>query len=134
MSDPDVIVVGGGVIGLGIAWRLAQRDRRVTIVDPSPGGGASTTAAGMLAPVTELHYEGRELLALNLDSAARYPAFVAELTDASRLSVGYLRCGTLSVAWDAADLTGLRDLHAFQASCGVASELLSGRDLRGMEP
>src|SRR5690606_6633309 len=50
---PDVVVVGGGAIGLASAWRLAQRGLAVTIVDPAPGGGASAVAAGMLAPVTE---------------------------------------------------------------------------------
>src|SRR5215468_11743252 len=134
MSDPDVIVVGGGVIGLGIAWRLAQRDRRVTIVDPSPGGGASHTAAGMLAPVTELHYEGRELLALNLQSARRYPTFVAEVQDASGLDVGYRECGTVQAAWDAADLAELKALQAFQQAQGVRSQLLTGRELRSVEP
>src|SRR5512139_2191123 len=75
-SRPDVVVLGGGVIGLAVAWRCAGRGLRVTVVDPAPGKGSSHTAAGMLAPVTELHYEGRDLLRLNLEAAARYPAFV----------------------------------------------------------
>lgn len=53
MSGSDVAVVGGGVIGLACAWRLAQRGASVTIFDPAPGAGASHAAAGMLAPVTE---------------------------------------------------------------------------------
>lgn len=53
---PDVLVIGGGVIGLGVAWRCAQRGLKVTVVDPAPGSGASSAAAGMLAPATELHY------------------------------------------------------------------------------
>src|SRR4029453_53897 len=67
LTTSEVIVVGGGVIGLSVAWRCAQRGLTVRLVDPAPGTGASHTAAGMLAPVTELHYEGRELLALNLE-------------------------------------------------------------------
>jgi glycine oxidase len=130
----DVVVVGGGVIGLATAWRCAQRGLRVTVVDRAPGEGASATAAGMLAPVTELHYEGRELLALNLESARRYPRFAAELQDATGVDVGYRPCGTVVAAWDAADLAQLRDLHAFHASLGVRSEILSGRDLRALEP
>src|SRR3954469_4914274 len=59
MTSPDVSVVGGGVVGLSIAWRCAQRGLRVAVVDPAPGHGAAHTAAGMLAPVTELHYEAR---------------------------------------------------------------------------
>jgi glycine oxidase len=130
----DVIVVGAGVIGLSIAWRVAQRGLSVTVVDPAAGSGASWTAAGMLAPVTELHYEGRELLALNVESAARYPAFVADLAETTGMDVGYRRCGTVVAAWDAADLAALRDLHAFQVSLGVDSHLLTSRELRAQEP
>ena len=51
-----VVVTGGGVIGLSIAWRAAQRGFSVTLVDPSPGQGASYAAAGMLTPVSEAAY------------------------------------------------------------------------------
>ncbi len=134
MANPDVVVVGGGVIGLSIAWRLTQRGARVTVVDPAPGTGASHTAAGMLAPVTELRYEGRELLALNLESARRYPDFVAELEAESGRSAGYRTSGTVQAAWDGADLAELRALHGFQQSLGVRSRLLTGRELRELEP
>ena len=77
----DVVVVGGGVIGLGVAWRARLAGLSVTLVDPAPGAGASWAAAGMLAPVTEVHYGEEALLALNLASAARYPSFVAELEE-----------------------------------------------------
>jgi glycine oxidase len=133
-SSNDVLVVGGGVIGLSIAWRCAQRGLAVTLIDPDPGTGASFTAAGMLAPVTELHYEGRDLLALNLESAARYPSFATELHDVTGLDIGFRRCGTVAAAWDAADLTEMRQLHAFQVSLGVTSELLTSRALRDAEP
>jgi glycine oxidase len=133
-STADVVVVGAGVIGLSVAWRSAQRGLAVTVVDPEPGSGASWTAAGMLAPVTELHYEGRSLLALNRESAARYPGFVAELAELTGIDVGYRRCGTVQAAWDAADLAALRDLHAFQSSLGIDSRLLTGRELREAEP
>jgi glycine oxidase len=134
MATPDVVVVGGGVVGLSIAWRCAQRGLRVAVVDPAPGHGAAHTAAGMLAPVTELHYEGRALLDLNLESARRYPAFVAELEDESGHDVGYRACGTVQAAWDAADLAGLRDLQAFQASLGLDSRMLTSRELRQLQP
>ena len=130
----DVIIVGAGVIGLGIAWRCAQRGLDVTVVDPAPGSGASTTAAGMLAPVTELHYGEQALLKLNLDSARRYPAFADELSAVTGLSVGYRRTGTVSVGWDAADLAALRDLRAFGETLGVSSEMLTSQDLRRLEP
>ena len=106
--SPDAVVVGGGVIGLGIAWRAALAGMAVTVVDQAPGRGASWAAAGMLAPVTEVHYGERPLLGLNLAAAARWPAFAAEVEEASGLPVGYRPGGTLAVARDADDNAALR--------------------------
>ncbi|HEY3480556.1 MAG TPA: glycine oxidase ThiO [Streptomyces sp.] len=130
----DVLVVGGGIIGLVTAWRAAQRGLRTAVADPEPGGGAARVAAGMLAAVTELQYGEQTLLDLNLASARRYPDFAAELTEATGLDLGYRACGTLAVALDADDRAHLRDLHAFQISLGLSSEWLSGRDCRRLEP
>lgn len=131
---PDVVIVGGGVIGLATAWRAAGRGLRVSLVDPDPGSGASRVAAGMLAPVTEVHYGEERLLALTLASAARYPDFVAELAEASGRDPGYRACGTLAVALDADDRAALDELAAFQASLGLAIERLTGRECRRLEP
>jgi glycine oxidase len=134
MSAPDVLVVGAGVIGLSVAWCCLGRGLTVTVVDPAPGSGASWTAAGMLAPVTELHYGEQPLLTLNLASAARYPAFAAELTEVTGDPIGYRRTGTVVAAWDGADLAALRDLAAFAHTLGQPMEPLTGRELRGLLP
>ncbi|MBT2412137.1 glycine oxidase ThiO [Streptomyces sp. ISL-12] len=130
----DVLIVGGGIIGLVTAWRAAQRGLVTAVVDPAPGGGAARVAAGMLAAVTELHYGEQTLLALNLASVRRYPAFAAELSEATGHDLGYRRCGTLAVALDSDDRAHLRELHAFQRQSGLESEWLSGRDCRRLEP
>jgi glycine oxidase len=130
----DVLVIGGGIIGLVTAWRAAQRGFTVAVVDPEPGGGAARVAAGMLSAVTELHYGEQTLLGLNLASARRYPDFAAELTEASGQDLGYRRCGTLAVALDADDRAHLRELHALQHRSGLESEWLSGRECRRLEP
>ncbi|MFD0116717.1 glycine oxidase ThiO [Streptomyces sp. NPDC058320] len=132
----DVLVVGGGIIGLVTAWRAAQRGLRTAVVDPEPGGGAAQVAAGMLAAVTELHYGEAEqtLLGLNVESARRYPAFAAELSEATGLDLGYRACGTLAVALDSDDRAHLRELHALQHKSGLDSEWLSGRECRRLEP
>lgn len=132
--DTDVVVIGSGVIGLWSAFRAAERGARVTVVDPSPGRGASWTAAGMLAPVTEYGYGEDALLSLTLAAAAGYPAAVADLAAASGRDPGYRACGAIEVAWDAADLAGLRDLNARRAQLGLESNLLTGRELRRLEP
>ena len=130
----DVLVVGGGIIGLVTAWRAAQRGFAAAVVDPEPGGGAARVAAGMLAAVTELHYGEQTLLGLTLDSARRYPDFAAELTDLTGHALGYRRCGTLAVALDADDRAHLRDLHALQTRSGLDSQWLTGRECRRLEP
>ncbi|MEU7223756.1 glycine oxidase ThiO [Streptomyces chrestomyceticus] len=133
-ASPDVLVIGGGIIGLVTAWRAARLGLRTAVADPAPGGGAAQVAAGMLAAVTELHYGEQTLLGLNLASARRYPEFAAELTEASGLDLGYRRCGTLAVALDADDRAHLRDLHALQLRSGLESEWLTGRECRRLEP
>jgi len=132
--DGDVVVVGGGVIGLAIAWRAAQRGLTVTVLDPTPGMGASHHGAGMLAPVTEVHYGEEDLLRLNLASATRYPSFVAELEDASGTPVGYRTTGTLAVAFDTDDKAALDDLHDYQSALGLRSQPVTARECRQLEP
>ncbi|MFF4042609.1 glycine oxidase ThiO [Streptomyces sp. NPDC001816] len=130
----DVLVIGGGIIGLVTAWRAAQRGLATAVVDPEPGGGAARVAAGMLAAVSELYYGEETLLALNLESARRYPDFAAELTELTGHDLGYRRCGTLAVALDADDRAHLRELHALQQRSGLESQWLSGRECRRLEP
>ncbi|MEU6815177.1 glycine oxidase ThiO [Streptomyces sp. NPDC046860] len=131
---PDVLVIGGGIIGLVTAWRAAGRGLAVAVVDPEPGGGAALVAAGMLAAVTELHHGEEGLLALNLASARRYPGFAAELAEATGHDLGHRRSGTLAVAFDTDDRAQLREVHELQLRCGLDSEWLSGRECRRLEP
>ncbi|MFE7627121.1 glycine oxidase ThiO [Streptomyces sp. NPDC057509] len=130
----DVLVIGGGIIGLVTAWRAAQRGLSTALADPDPGGGAARVAAGMLAAVTELHYGEETLLGLNLASARRYPSFTAELEAASGQDIGFRACGTLAVALDADDRAHLRELHELQRRSGLDSEWLTGRECRRLEP
>lgn len=130
----DVAVIGAGVIGCTCAWRLAGRGLSVALIDERPGGGASGAAAGMLAPVSEAHFGEEELLALNLESARRYPGFVAELSQASGRDPGYRRCGTLVVARDLDDRAVLDELAAYHERLGCRSERLSGSEARALEP
>lgn len=133
-KSSDVVVIGGGVIGLACAWRAAARGLSVILVDPAPGKGASWAAAGMLAPVTEAHYGEESLVRLNLASARAWPGFAAALEEESGAGVGYRPCGTLAVAADRGDLAVLERLHTFQQSLGLGSELLGPSECRIREP
>ncbi|MFB4299386.1 glycine oxidase ThiO [Actinomadura sp. NTSP31] len=130
----QIAIIGAGVIGLATAWRAAQGGAAVTLVDPAPAGGASSVAAGMLTPVSELTYGEEPLLRLGLASRDRYGAFAAELAEATGLDTGYRDDGTLQVAFDSDDLKVLDDLRAFQEGLGIPVEPLTGRECRRAEP
>jgi glycine oxidase len=130
----DAVIVGGGVIGLAVALRLAQHGRNVVVVDPAPAGAATHAAAGMLAPVSEVTYGEAELLRLGLESLRRYPDFVTDLERSTGHRIGLRREGTMIVATDAGDRARLVDLHAFQTSLGLTATMLSSRECRALEP
>jgi glycine oxidase len=132
--NPDVVIAGGGAIGLAIAWETASRGLSVVVADDRRRGAASWAAAGMLAPVTEVHYGEEQLLRLNLESQGRYESWAQELNEASGLDCGYARCGALMVARDADDNAALNDLFEFQQGLGLDVERLRGRECRQLEP
>jgi glycine oxidase len=129
----DVAVIGGGVIGHGIAWEAKRSGRSVVVIDDAPGSGASWAAAGMLAPVSELHYQEEDLLELMLDASARWPAFADGLAAASLADPGYLTTPTLAVGADAADRRALLDLRGVQQASGLTVEPLTIREARKRE-
>jgi glycine oxidase len=131
---PDALIVGGGVIGLAIAWRAAQRGLRVTVCDPSPGGGASHAAAGMLTPVSEAAYAERALFGLAQRSLAGYAGFTSELTGLTGEPTGFRADGSLQVAYDHDDLALLNELATLRESFGAAPQRLSARECRAAEP
>ena len=133
-SSPDVIVVGGGVIGLSIAWKASERGLSVTVVEESPGRGASWAAAGMLAPVTEVHPGEEHVLGLGVASLALYPDFVARLEELTGLSTGYREGGTLMAAATGDDYAALQDVALVQERLGLEVERLKRKDARALEP
>ncbi|MBG0739519.1 glycine oxidase ThiO [Paeniglutamicibacter antarcticus] len=131
--ETDVAVIGGGIVGLGIAWEVQQSGRSVTVIDPVPATGATFAAAGMLAPVSELHYQEEELLGLTLASAALWPDFVAPLVAAGHVDTGFRTTATLVVGADAGDRRALADLRQVQLSHGLDVEPLTIRAARAEE-
>ena len=126
----DALVVGGGLVGLASAWRLAQRGLAVAVLERDRfGAGASEVAAGMLAPVTEADFGEDALLDLNLRAARAWPAFAEELG-----GTGFRRSGALVVAADRDDAEELQRLVELHRSLGLPSEWLRARDCRALEP
>lgn len=132
---PRVTVIGAGVVGLGIGWRLSQAGCAVDIFDAgTPGRGASHAAAGMLAACAEAEPGEEGLLALNRASQTLWPRFAAELEAAAGQSVDLRTEGTLTIALNADDGARLRHLFAFQQQLGLPVEWLSAAEVRRREP
>jgi glycine oxidase len=132
---PKTVIIGAGVMGLGIAWRLAQAGCPVAIFDRAEAGrGASWAAAGMLAAAAETEPGEEALLALTLESQRMWPDFARELEAASGISVGYRDEGTIVVALTRDDAEQLRFTFDFQKSLGLDLEWVSGAEARRREP
>jgi glycerol-3-phosphate dehydrogenase len=125
----DVVVVGGGVVGCAVAWRLARTAARVAVVEAAHdvGEGASKGNSGIAASgydCTPGTLEAR----LVLDSAPGWEQLCA------RLDTPFRRIGALAVALDDDELGRLPQLRAEAAANGVAAEILSGEAARAREP
>jgi len=130
-----VLVVGGGVIGLSCAWRLAEAGHEVTLVAPQPGrDGASWVAAGMLAPVTEVQFGEAPLTELLLEGASAWKEFATSLERASGHHVGYDESGTLTVALNASDRAALDQLLTYQHSLGCTAHRRTASECRALVP
>jgi glycine oxidase len=126
MGSPDVIVIGGGVIGLACAIAVSRRGIRSLVLTVSSPGEASALAAGMLAPSVE-RSEG-PAHAFAVASRDMYPAYVAGLEEETGISIPLNRLGVLQVA---VSLQGVRGLKSTMPS---TAQWLQPRDLVALEP
>jgi glycine oxidase len=125
----DALIIGGGIIGCSIAWRLAQAGMQVTVLDRSaPGGEASSAAAGMLAPLGEM-VEPRTFSELCVASRSLYPSFAAEIEEASGHHVGYRSDGSLLVALNPELEKELAEIHRTQTAQGFTLHPLTAADV-----
>jgi glycine oxidase len=130
----DAVVIGGGVIGLSVAWRAARAGLEVAVVDPDPGSGASHYAAGMIAPISEAEFGEEDVVNVNRASAAGYPSFVADIEADSGRTTGYRQCGTLHVALDADEHAALERAYQHRKAMGLPVVRLSAHETRELEP
>lgn len=127
-------MVGGGIIGLAVAWRCQRRGLRVTVWDGDADDAAWYAAAGMLAPAGETSFGQEALTALMIESSARWPAFAAELQRETGIDVGLGAHGTLAVALTGDDLAEARRLWAYREEHGLKVHRLPPSEVRDREP
>ncbi|MEB3312017.1 MAG: glycine oxidase ThiO [Snowella sp.] len=132
-ASSDIIIIGGGIIGLAIAVELRQQGAEVTVLSRDFAEAASHAAAGMLAPQAEQIPPG-PLLDLCLRSRSLYPDWVSKLEALTELDVNHLPCGILSPVFELPSLLvshtpnahwlNQTEIHQFQP--GLGSEVLGG--------
>ena len=116
----DVAIVGGGLTGLSIAWRLARDGRSVVVVERDTiGAGASLAATGMLAPAAEHEPGSDPLLPLALESLRLWPGFRDALEAESGLPIDYRPDGTVVVAIGRDEVERLRFRYDLQRRSGL---------------
>jgi glycine oxidase len=132
----DVLIVGGGVIGLAIGWRALREGMSVTLLEREPTAASQTSrvAAGLIAPIGEASASEPALLQLGLASAGLYSEFIAELEAETGSQTGYRRCGTLLVARDGDEAAELDRALKFRRSLGSSVNRLLPAEARRLEP
>jgi glycine/D-amino acid oxidase-like deaminating enzyme len=130
----EVLVVGAGVVGCAVAWRLSQAGARCTVLERNiPGAEASGAAGGILAPQAEADGPG-PFLELCLASRALYPEFVRELREASDVDVAFRPCGVLGVRFDEAGVEEAQQRIGWQRARGLEATWLDCAAARSLEP
>ena len=130
-----VAVVGGGIIGLSVAWYLALRDVEVMVFERGEAGCEATWAsAGMLAPNLEAEPGEERLLPLLLESNRMWPRFAESLEELSGIRINYRTEGTMAIALNRDDVEALRFQYDFQKKLGLDVKWIDGEEVLEMEP
>jgi len=134
-TTADVVVVGGGVIGLTIARSLAMLHVRVLLIErgESVGAESSRAAAGMLAPQSEAN-RADDFFALACASRDLYPAFAESLREETGIDIELERTGTLYLAFTETDEQEIRHRYEWQKRAGLSIEYLTTEEVRALEP
>jgi glycine oxidase len=130
-----VLIIGGGIIGLSIAWRLIGIGKKVVVVDKrNLGKEASWAAAGMLSGRLDLKPSEKQLLPIFEMSHYAWPKFAKELENKSGKRIGYRKEGTLMVACDINEEQKLKNNYNFLKNNNIDVSWLSGNKIREKEP
>ncbi len=104
----EILIIGGGIIGLAIALELKQQGAKVTVISKDYMQAASHAAAGMLAPMAE-KMTSSPMLDLCLRSRWLYPEWTQKLEELTGVDTGYLPCGILAPVYNQPDLPTTQD-------------------------
>ena len=130
----DVVIVGGGVIGLSVAYRLAREGVDATVLDRRELGREASWAGAGLIPANTERVRGHPSAELRSWSAVLYPEWSAALLEETGIDNGYRRCGGVDVGFDAVEDGELRSMAGRWKAEGVVFERLAPADYARVEP
>src|SRR5262249_40915114 len=130
----EVVIQGAGIIGCAVAYELARRGARVTVIESrEPGQGATQASAEILAPFMEALAD-TPLQRLCVESLGLYESFVNRVRTTSGIDVEYRRTGSLEVALDEAEAKQLDIASKALAAKGIQAELLDAGAALSRDP
>ena len=134
MSHPDVLIVGGGIVGMCCARAMAHRNHEVVVVESGPkSGAASLIAAGMLAPQAESVAED-PTLELAVRARDLYVELAPTLMDEVGIDIGLWTGGILQVAFTDEEVAERKSEVAWQRQSGFTAEWLTPEEVRERAP
>lgn len=134
MPHPDLLVIGGGVIGAACARALAREGVSVEVLEDSGEPGAATAAsAGMLAPFADAR-PADPTFALAIRGRDLYRELAPALRDETGIDIGLWTGGILHVAFTQAEADRYKTDVAWQRQSGLTSDWLDPEELRQLAP
>lgn len=133
-STLDVVVVGGGIVGLSIAWELATRGRSVTVLEANQCGQAASWAGVGILPPVAIHQVNDPLEQLRSLSHQLLAEWSTQLETITGIDVGYRQCGGVYVAISPGEAALLSASHAWWNELGIEAVRWTSDQLRTHEP
>ncbi|MFQ5680180.1 MAG: NAD(P)/FAD-dependent oxidoreductase [Gemmatimonadota bacterium] len=131
---PDLLVVGGGIVGCAVAIEAVRRGASVRLLErDQPGVGATGASAGILSPLYEAEGPG-PLFRFGLENHRRYPAFVRRIEASTEWPLGLRRDGLLVANWTADEEELARSTVAWQREAGCRARILDPGEAARIHP
>ena len=130
----DVIIIGGGIIGLSIACELAERGKKVILFEKNKiGMEASWAAAGTLEPIWDAEDDGDDLIQMKIESEKMWLGFAQKIQEETNIDVEYNSSGGILVAMNSEEMNQLENTYKFAVRHGIESRILSKEEIISME-